>query len=348
LRAVRFEPGPFNFYLLGSEPLIVLTFTMGGLAHVQEMARRLGSRPVTILVGFWWDIEQPHRARSLRREVSEIRRGFPNVEIHFLANTPGEQSLLSKLTSANVALVNATAFLDERLFNVIPGTAKDFAAIYDGRLGRYKRFELAAGVRQLAIITSPLGSTIDEDYLSSLRAQIPDACWLNFDSRWNYCRMSVHEVCQAVNRSRTGLMLSKLEGACYASGQYLLCGVPVVSTESRGGRSELFAEGTAHIVDETPSAVAAAVDGCGHWSAGPDEVRRITLRKMWEHRSRLFALVDRIRRRHGVSTSLESEWPTLFTNKLNYKCHPDEFVALTDEAQFRMALAVRHPATAGE
>lgn len=44
------------------------------------------------------------------------------------------------------------------------------------------------------------------------------------------------QVCAALNRGEVGLALSELEGACWASTEYLLCGLPVVSTPCSGGR----------------------------------------------------------------------------------------------------------------
>jgi len=45
-----------------------------------------------------------------------------------------------------------------------------------------------------------------------------------------------YEVNKNLNKSKIGLCLSKKEGSCYASTEYLLCGLPVLSVKSVGGR----------------------------------------------------------------------------------------------------------------
>ena len=48
--------------------------------------------------------------------------------------------------------------------------------------------------------------------------------------------LNTEEVRRILVQSRCGLALSAQEGAMYASGEYLLAGLPVVTTRSRGGR----------------------------------------------------------------------------------------------------------------
>jgi glycosyltransferase involved in cell wall biosynthesis len=62
-----------------------------------------------------------------------------------------------------------------------------------------------------------------------------------------------------INSSVCGLMLSDIEGACYASTEYLLCGVPVVTTKSFGGRDEYYEEENHLTVRATPAHVAEGV-----------------------------------------------------------------------------------------
>ena len=48
-----------------------------------------------------------------------------------------------------------------------------------------------------------------------------------------------------------GGVFSEEEGACWASSEYLLCGLPVVSTHSRGGRDVWYSGHNSLIVEPT-------------------------------------------------------------------------------------------------
>jgi glycosyltransferase involved in cell wall biosynthesis len=67
------------------------------------------------------------------------------------------------------------------------------------------------------------------------------------------------EVKEKINQSNCGLILSASEGACFASSEYLLCGIPIVSTVSEGGRSVWYDEYNSLIVDANADAVTEGV-----------------------------------------------------------------------------------------
>ncbi|MEQ1840138.1 MAG: glycosyltransferase, partial [Verrucomicrobiales bacterium] len=124
------------------------------------------------------------------------------------------------------------------------------------------------------------------------------------------------EVNQAINRAHVGLCLSPSEGAMFASTEYLLAGMPVVTTESEGGREVLFDDQYCSIVADDPAAIAEAV--C-HWkqrAPDPAHIRAKTLEKMMPHRARLGNLVKKILAHHGAHAAA-AKWliPTL-PNKL--------------------------------
>jgi glycosyltransferase involved in cell wall biosynthesis len=74
------------------------------------------------------------------------------------------------------------------------------------------------------------------------------------------CRyLPLGEVAGVLNSSSIGGMFSATEGACYASTEYLMCGLPVVSTASTGGRDIWYPPHNSIIVEATDSAVAAGV-----------------------------------------------------------------------------------------
>lgn len=329
--------GPFNFYLLGDDPYVILTFTPGGLAHVEAMAERLGPQPCHFLVGFWWDIGRPDRVDQFRIAWDRLKRKYPQHAIHVLCNDPADVALFERRTTLPCSLVNHNCFLDEHAYRVMEEVPKEFDALYTARLGTYKRLELAEAVRSLVLITSPFGGPFDpqDPYFRAMRRRLAHAEWLNHDDEGAYRRIPLSAMCAQINRARTGLVLSSTEGACYASCEYLLCGLPVVSTPSSGGRAALFTEATARIVEADPEAVARGVEAWLATPYDPHAIRAATLDLIWEHRRRLFEVVDGIRRAHGNEAPFAAEWEAVFTNKMNYKCTPDEFAPLMTVEAFQ-------------
>lgn len=60
-----------------------------------------------------------------------------------------------------------------------------------------------------------------------------------------------------LNNSSVGGIFSATEGACYASTEYLMCGLPVISTHSTGGRDIWYTPDNSILVEATEPAVAA-------------------------------------------------------------------------------------------
>ena len=101
-----------------------------------------------------------------------------------------------------------------------------------------------------------------------------------------------------------------------ASMQYLLAGLPIVSTASLGGRGDFYHPDYVRIVDATPRAVAEGISELRRRKASPDEIRARTLARVWEHRERLFRYVDEIYASHGCDRKFAAEWPSVFVNRL--------------------------------
>ena len=76
----------------------------------------------------------------------------------------------------------------------------------------------------------------------------------------NEQRIPKEQVMQIYNESYCGGIFSAEEGACYSSSEYLLCGLPVVSTDGRGGRDTWFDAENSIIVEPDEIAVKTAVE----------------------------------------------------------------------------------------
>lgn len=81
--------------------------------------------------------------------------------------------------------------------------------------------------------------------------------------------LSASQVCAALNRCEVGLALSELEGPCWASTEYLLCGLPVVTTPCSGGREVWYNEGNSIVVQPTQVGSLVSAPSRPAWPAVP-------------------------------------------------------------------------------
>ena len=85
--------------------------------------------------------------------------------------------------------------------------------------------------------------------------------------------LSPEEVIDKLSQSKVGLILSEYEGACYSSSEYLLCGLPVVSTYSGGGRSYWFNDYNSIVCPPDADAIAESVKKLASYNRDPVRIR---------------------------------------------------------------------------
>lgn len=141
-------------------------------------------------------------------------------------------------------IINHNCFLDENKFKIIQ-SQKFYDAVYVARFSSFKRHFLAEKVNNLALIAGPAwGAEITD---------IPKHVYLNEKP------LDSDQVVEKLSQSKVGLLLSEFEGACYSSSEYLLCGLPVVSTWSHGGRSLWYNDYNSIVCDANPDDIAESV-----------------------------------------------------------------------------------------
>ena len=191
-----------------------------------------------------------------------------------------------------------------------PEKRKRYDALYVARITPFKRHELAAGITSLRLVGSWHG--YESSYRDAVMRQLAHAHWR--EQVWSPL-MFVE-----MNRARTGLCLSAEEGAMFVSTEYLLCGLPVVSTPNKGGRDHLFPPEFALTVEPTVPAVA---DGVARQIArhfDPRAIREATLALMRPHRDNFVALVQSLYEAEGCDRDFSSEWPQVYRHKLGIRC----------------------------
>jgi glycosyltransferase involved in cell wall biosynthesis len=283
---------------------------------IERIFRAVGRRRALFLVRLTWSHEtRPYAVRSLRIDWEVHRRRFPLHRIVYLCNTPGERELFRDM-GLEAIWCSSNAFADERIFRPLADGDRQFDAVYDARISAFKRHPLARDVRSLALISKKVGERDIEEYEAEVQRSLAHAHWFNNPFRSDFAVLSAPDVNDRLNRCRVGLCLSAQEGPMTASIQYLLAGLPVVSTPSLGGRDLFFDAENARVVDDTPAAVAAGVEELVAASPSPTAIRARTLERVMEHRLRLFELVQGALEEAGESRVFADEWPAIFRHCL--------------------------------
>jgi glycosyltransferase involved in cell wall biosynthesis len=217
--------------------------------------------------------------------VDEAMRMFDALHLnthqfHILFNDSREMDLF-KSRGFNGDLINQNAWLDERLVMKSVYTDKIYDAIYVGRFAEFKRHYLAGSINSLALVAGDTHGAAE----SSL---IPNHVYKNERT------LSPDEVCLKINQSRCGLILSENEGACFASSEYLLCGVPVVSTFCEGGRDVWYNEYNSCVVDPDPIKVRNAVQRFLDEPRDPHKIRSDHVNLQYFYRAKFISLLSNL------------------------------------------------------
>ncbi len=248
---------PFRVYFT-SEKLRI--FIIENLQHNYEWIKEYKGRfrdtdRFVVILGSHWSDFLIKNASDMFDFLSLDRSQF-----FILFNDNRDRSLFESW-GFNGELINQNSWLDfNKVMNVESSAIKNYDAIYVGRLIEVKRHYLASKVSNLALVAGPLHG-------NNTQVKVPN------HSYWNKEPLPPALVKDKINESHCGLILSAAEGACFSSSEYLLCGVPVVSTHSEGGRDVWYTEYNSRIVNDDPQSVLEAVEFFKSTDVDPYRIR---------------------------------------------------------------------------
>jgi glycosyltransferase involved in cell wall biosynthesis len=290
---------PLIFYCKGCIPFMVFVH------------RKLRGRPALLLRSNNWIETRSREFVEWRTYYEHARQYYPEHEVIFLSNCEKNTRRFIRYGLPAV-FCHQGGLVDEHAFRIDRAARKEFAAIYTAQALPFKRLELAAAIDSLAIIT--YNTRRKDGYFEQIRELLKHANWLNYPGRQRYVRPDV--VAGYLNRARAGLILSSVEGGNYANVEYMLCGLPVISTKCIGGRHVFFDKRYTRIVAPDARAVAQAVQELIAAGIEPESVRQSALEKVRHHRKIFVDLLQDYCRRGGVERDIAGEWPALFLNKM--------------------------------
>ena len=290
--------------ILSLDPVIVGTwpFPRFPLGIASALGNWLHDMPIEFLVLATWAWEHPVVSREILTHAATHRGLHPRHSFYFLCNTPAQEAAFAAARSP-VTTMNSNMFVDEHIFRPLPDAEIVFDAVYNARFSPDKRVDLAAAVERLCLIyLSSVELTVSQFHAEHARLQalMPTATFLNRLTATGCEHLEAGEVNLAHNRARVGLCLSPVEGQMRVSMEYMLAGLPIVSTPSIGGRDYFFDPEYCAIVPADPRAIAEAVAGLIARNIPRDVIRQKTLARVMRERQRFTDFVQsRIDRKRG-------------------------------------------------
>lgn len=247
------------------------------------------------LISNTWHCQNERQLRSLGRELKRLSKYLVNNHFIYLGNTQYEAWLLSR---NNISSIHSSELIsiDESIFR--PGIAqpagiKPVEAVYVARLEPFKRHELAGSLTSLALVYGNRGN--EPKQYEIMKLANPHWIFVNHElGNGQYHRLSKEEVVSVLNSSSVGLCLSREEGAMRASMEYLLCGLPVVSTRNIGGRSRYFNDLNCIYADDSPESIANAVRKTVHRETDRMKLRNLTIQKVQFERAEFVSTINNI------------------------------------------------------
>lgn len=301
--------------VLSSDPVII--YTKAGVDLKGNVAGIFGHRypqiPATFLVSPKWSWELPIYPARIHADVSDIRRRSRRHRIIFLCNTPREAEMLNEVGETAI-FCNQHVTVSEEIFRPLAGYAPTYDAVYNARLDPWKRHELAFQIPKVAYVTYFAGSLLKNPELAEARLRLvrehePDHVVFNKIVNGVPIRLLPSQVNVVLNQAAVGLCLSAKEGAMYACIEYLLAGLPVVSTPSIGGRDIFFDPEYCLIVAPVAEAVRDGVAELRARNLPRDYVRKRTLDKIEPQRRRFLEILNEVLVAEGAEPFPLVGWP---------------------------------------
>ena len=269
-----------------------------------------------IFFQFTWNIEP-----KINDFPWDYLKSFPksfNVNKNIIWCSPNE-SCKDIITGKGYTsiLANHNCLLDYNLFNI-----QDYTRIYDTVINSrpfwWKRVYLANKINNLVYIKG-------ND-------------WAKNESSWDgYINMNLtlkteitpNEVKNIYNQSKIGLILSGNtgsnqqglnEGANYSTGEYLLSGLPVVTTPSQGGRSEWLDDYNSLVCEPQEDKILDCVNimlkRLENNEIDRNKIRNDMIQKMLLHRRNIINQIQLIIDIHNINIDANNLFDKIYFNKL--------------------------------
>ncbi len=243
-----------------------------------------------------------------------LSESFPDqlglTQIIWMTNTE-EQMHQAHAAGMKAIFCNHNCWLDENIFKI---EESDEGRVYDLALNcrpeTMKNPQLALGIPNLAIIK---GINHNKNTYWDLMQLNP--AYINNDKR-----LSVPEVVAILNKSKVGGIFSAKEGACYSSSEFHLCGLPVLSIHSEGGRDVWFTDENSIVFVASPEGLQIALREASRRLTSGDfsrsRIREQHINLSERFRSQFKASLNNIFSSKGVFLDVDNYFKSIYFHKM--------------------------------
>lgn len=300
--------------VISTDPLIVYTSRANGFGFgmAGPFSDCRPAVPATFLVYFPWSQQTTESAGLLRADLRAWQARGARQNIILCANSAAEQAFLREAGIPTV-LLNQNVVLSERDFTPAPdATVPAFDAVYNAKLDAWKRHELAFQIDRVAYVTYYWPGQGEKEPMRQRLALLsarPGHQVMNPLDDGLPVYLSRDAVNRVYGQAAVGLCLSAFEGPMLASLEYLLAGLPIVTTPSVGGRDHFFDDAYCITAPPDPRQIRDAVMALRDRRIPRNHIRQETLKKVEAERRRGEALLNFIYRTHRQMVPAGAAFP---------------------------------------
>lgn len=294
-----------GIYTINEDPKIISFYGHEVIDFVKKSYNTQDQQPLYCLIHITWNHALPHRMLKKKWAFHQLKSlGITPL----LATNSKQEDIYRKLFGIQGLQCITYIYIDEGNYKVLD-LEKQYEAIYAAQLIPFKRLELIQDIDKVFVLTY-----VDGANQWNLHHKYPLLSHVKFNSEW----VSTNDKNLLFNQAKVALALSKEEGAMMANVEYLLSGLPVVSTKSQGGRDQYYDEEYCLIVKDTAKAVSEGVQELVRRNISPQYIREQTLKKIDKDRNRYVDFIcDFVKKDIGEVLDPELIKKTLFNNPLN-------------------------------
>lgn len=273
-------------YLLNKNPLIV---SLCGKESLKALSNEGRGNPAIGLVHLPWN--HANLQRMLRMKIQLVVAGLKGVDTYLVTNTRPED-LYRKAFGLKGFHCMHYIYVNENHYKALE-VDKKYDAVYTAQMAKFKRMHLAKKIQSLYILTYKIQQNEGFD----LHSFCPGLSHASYNKSW----VGTEQKNLIYSQSKVGLCLSKEEGPMLASLEYMLAGIPVVSTKSKGGRDQYYENDYCLIVEDNPEAVKKGVQEMIARNIDPSHIRANTLIKLNKERDRYVDFICDLLSKRGIN-----------------------------------------------
>jgi len=265
-----------------------------------ELYKQIEGQAHAYLFLWWSSINKKEEYSNWYKILSK----YTNIDTTVLCPTIEDCNILSEI-GFKTLFCHHSSFLDDELFYAYEKRQPIYNAIYNAQILPYKRIELCKDLRDWCLIShTNENKDIHSEYRKTILHLIGDRTLKNPN-----IFLQPKEVCNYINQSKCGLMLSAEEGGNYATVEYLLCGIPVITTPNIGGRNEFLNKENSIMIHPDSYSVASAVNTLRVEKFDKFKIRTSVLEVINKHRSNFYK---------NLTEKFGGDWETdyIYCNKL--------------------------------